>query len=301
MRLRPVRPRRAARQLARGLRELPCAVGLDVGAHGAHARPRDPRTGRAWPSGLPTSSRSRSAGRAIPRRWCATSPTCATASPATRRPRARGTSSTCPAACSISTSSPSTWRCATPPSGPTCSIPIPPRCCAAPPRPGFIDADRRRAAARRPHAALRCAEPAAAHPERRRGGVRRDQGAGGPAPPHRRDRGRRDLAELRARIEAETAGGACYIPPHRRGAGACRRLAAPQRRQEERRMSVEEGKKAPDFTAADRRRQEAEAVGAARQAGGALLLSKGRHARAAPPRPAAFAIPCPTSASSRRR
>ena len=42
-------------------------------------------------------------------------------------------------------------------------------------------------------------------------------------------------------------------------------------------MSVEEGKKAPDFTAADRRRQEAETVGPARQAGGALLLSQGRH------------------------
>ena len=47
----------------------------------------------------------------------------------------RGTSSTCPAACSTSTSWPSTWRCATPPSGPTCSIRIPPRCCAARRRP----------------------------------------------------------------------------------------------------------------------------------------------------------------------
>ena len=62
--------------------------------------------------------------------------------------------------------------------------------------------------------------------------------------------GARDLGELRARIEAETARGACYIPAHRRGAGARRRLETAQRGQRERCMSVEEGKKAPDFTAA---------------------------------------------------
>jgi glutamate-ammonia-ligase adenylyltransferase len=61
-----------------------------------------------------------------------------------RRPRARGTSSTCRAACSTSTSSPSTWRCATPRSGPTSSTRIPPRCCAAPPTAACSTGRRRR-------------------------------------------------------------------------------------------------------------------------------------------------------------
>ena len=65
----PVGPRRAAGQFAGGLRELPCAVGLDVGAYGADPRAGDPRPGGAWPSGWRTSSgdalpaaRSRGAG-----------------------------------------------------------------------------------------------------------------------------------------------------------------------------------------------------------------------------------------------
>ena len=54
---------------------------------------------------------------------------------------------------------------------------------------GVIDRDRRRAPARRPHAPVRRAGPAAAHLERRRGGVRRGERARGPAPSHRRHRG----------------------------------------------------------------------------------------------------------------
>ena len=202
----PLRPRRAARQFAGGLRELPCAIGLDVGAHGADARARDPRAGRRWSSGCAdivksTLCRPRDADW----RWCATSPTCATASPAMRRPRARGTSSTCPAACSTSTSWPSTSRCATPPSGPTCSIRIPPRCCAAPPTPASstaADAERLRAARTLlsdVQSLLRLTlngDEAAFDEARAPEGQRRLIAATEDAD---------DLAELRARIAAETA------------------------------------------------------------------------------------------------
>ncbi len=111
-------------------------------------------------------------------------------------------------------------------------------------------AKRRRAPARRPYAALGRAEPAAAHPERRRGGVRRDQGAGGPAAPDRGDRGGARPRRIAGAHRSGDASGACYIPAYRRGAGARRRLETPQRGQRERFMSVEEGKKAPDFSAA---------------------------------------------------
>ena len=63
--------------------------------HGADPRARDPRARRAGRAARARSSSARSAGRAIRTPCCATSPTCATASPSTRRPRARGTSSTC--------------------------------------------------------------------------------------------------------------------------------------------------------------------------------------------------------------
>src|SRR4029077_6381342 len=91
--------------------------------------------------------------------------------------------------------------------------------------------------------------PAAAHPERRRGGVRRDQGAGGPAAPDRCDRGRARPRRIAGAHRGGDPSGACYIPAHRRGAGARRRLETAPRGQRERAMSVEEGKKAPDFTA----------------------------------------------------
>src|SRR6266446_1744381 len=79
---------------------------------------------RPWSRGWSILSNQRSADRAIAKRWCATWPTCVTASPATRRPGARGISSTCPAACSTSTSWRNIWRCATPTSGPTCATRI---------------------------------------------------------------------------------------------------------------------------------------------------------------------------------
>ncbi len=87
-----------------------------------------------------------------------------------------------------------------------------------------------------------------------------------------------DLAELRARIAAGAAARACYIP--RASSRQPARAAGWQARTDEEKedMSVEEGKKAPGFHRRDRRRQEAEALGAARQAGGALLLPQGRHA-----------------------
>ncbi len=130
--------------------------------------------------------------------------------------------------------------------GRTSSIRIRPRSCAAPPMPACAtvrDAERlRRCAA----ADVRCPEPAAAHPERRRGLVRRESKA--PEGQQRliaSDPGCADLAALRARIEAEAK--AARAIPERIGGNAVarRRLVI-----EERDMSVEEGMKAPDFTAA---------------------------------------------------
>ena len=201
----PLRPRRAARQFAGRLRELPCAIGLDVGAHGADPRARDPRAGRAWSSAWPTSSRARSAGRAIRWRWCATSPTCATASPAMRRPRARGTSSTCRAACSTSTSWRSTWRCATPPRRPDLLDPHPAEMLRRAADAGVVDrsdAERLRAARtllsdvqgllRLTLNGDEAAFDEASAPEGQRRLIAVTEGAD-------------DLAELRARIAAETA------------------------------------------------------------------------------------------------
>ena len=178
----PLRPRRPARQFAGRVRELSCAIGLDVGAHGAHARARDPRAGRRWSSAWPTSSRARSAGRAIRWRWCATSPTCATASPAMRRRKARGTSSTCRGGLFDIDFVAQYLALRHAARRPDLLDPHPAEMLRRAADAGVVDRDRRRAPARRAHAPVRRAGPAASHLERRRGGVRRGERARRPAP-----------------------------------------------------------------------------------------------------------------------
>ena len=134
------------------------------------------------------------------------------------------------AACSTSTSSPSTWRCATPPSGRTCSTRIRPRCCAAPPTAGLIDrtdAERLRAARTllsdvQSLLRLTLNGDEAAFDEA--------QGAGGPAPADRRRP--QDVARPRRVAGAHRGRDAAARAIYRRiveAAGARRRLETPQR------------------------------------------------------------------------
>ena len=224
-----VRPRRAARQFAGRLRELPCAIGLDVGAHGADAGARDPRTG--GPGRAPGRHRqehalpaARSRGTGARRRRHARSH---------RPPRAAQE----PVGLQAPARRPVRYRlrgavpraCATPPNGPTCSTRIPPRCCGAPPTPDSStrnDAERLRACRtllsdvqgllRLTLDSDESAFDETKAPEGQQRLIAATEGA-------------RDLAELRARIAAETAAAPCYIPTHRRGTGARRRLAAARR------------------------------------------------------------------------
>ena len=167
-----LRPRRPARQLARGLRDLSRAIGLDLGAYGADAGARDPRPGRAGRAAAPHHPR-----HAAPaaRRRCAAARRRRHARP--HRPHAPPKSpwdfKHLPAGCSTSTSSPSTWRCATPPSGRRSSTPHPAEVLRRAADAGLLDRPTPSSCAP-PAADVGRPEPAAPHPERRRIVVRRE-------------------------------------------------------------------------------------------------------------------------------